>query len=139
MITIPINANPNANKNVFCCFSCKRYGDKIATQRGVVVTRITELVTVIDSNEVIQKIKCNPRKTPESKISALCLVARDCKSLAAFLPKKGVNTIVLINIRDHAMVTELTSRCAYRIKREAVETAQMAINRINPAEVFSNR
>ena len=139
IIMIPMKANPSANKNDFCCFSHNKYGDKMATQSGVVVTRITELVTVIDSNEVIQKMKCNPSKTPESRISALYPAARDSNSLIAFLPKNGINTIVLINMRDQAMVMELTSRCANRIKREAVETAQIAINRINPAELFSNR
>lgn len=102
--------------------SFKKKGENAATHNGVVVTRTTELATLVYSSEVIQAAKCTDRKNPDNKRRTRVFEEIFLISLR-YLNRTGgkINNVAKAN-RKKAMVREGASSCANLMKIDAVET-----------------
>ena len=111
--------------------SLRIIGEKMATHSGVVVAKTTELATLVNSREVIQVAKWSARKTPDNKARNRSFLDSRLKSLRYLKYVTGANTRVAIPKRCAAIVIELASVCARRIKMDAAETAKMPKSNAN--------
>jgi len=90
-------------------FSFRKTGDNRATHNGAVVTKTTELATVVYSKEVIQVAKCEPRKTPARISSNQVFPLTFGLTSFQLLIANGRITIVAKDIRPAAITDEGTS------------------------------
>jgi len=87
-------------------FSFKNIGEKIATHKGAVVTRTTELATLVYSRDVIQKAKWNAKKMPDNANKDRVLHPVNTISRLNRLKQKGARMTAAIAKRYAAITRE---------------------------------
>lgn len=105
--------------------SLRKKGEKRATHKGIVLTRTTELATVVYSREVIHVAKCKARKIPDRAANPSSRRLRPRISDRRRVRANGDRIRVASDSRQAAMTREGAYSCAYRINMEAVETARI--------------
>ena len=134
---MPINASTNPRRNLLGTLSLISHGEIAVTQIGVVVTRTTELITLVNSKDIIQLAKCRANKKPEIMISLIDLLFRSFISLWAFLIVKGNKIMLAIINRYEAITIEGIVSWAKRMKIAAVDTERIATGKMISASFSS--
>src|SRR5574338_551495 len=104
-------------------------GEIRVTQSGPVLTKTTELATVVYSRELIQAAKCKARNRPDNTVRRNCDRAKTKISTRWRVRAMGARIRLAIPIRNEAITREGASAWANRMRIEAEETARMAITR----------
>jgi len=109
-------------------FSFNKIGESNATQSGPVLTKTTELATLVYSREDIQVAKCKARKIPEKAPGSISFRVKRFISSRCLVSAMGAR-IRVANVRRKAATTSegAPSFCAKRMKTLDVETVRMAI------------
>lgn len=103
-------------------------GAAIATHSGVVVTSTTELVTDVNSRDLIQEEKWIARKNPETTVNHNKDLGKDLISLRNRTAITG-NKINAARLKRYAAITiEDASFWANLMKMDALDTAKIPIN-----------
>jgi hypothetical protein len=98
-------------------------GESKATHKGTVLTRTTELATVVYCSELIHVAKCNAKNIPDSNARSNSPREREVKSRLRVETATGTRIKeAMVNLQA-AITRDVTSFCAKRIKIDAVDTA----------------
>ena len=128
--TPPVRARTRPITAAVPIFSRNTSGESSATHSGVVVTRTTELATVVYSRDVIQVAKCSAKKTPESSASSHSPRPSARSSDLERVSANGASTRLASVRRAAAMTMDgAPAPWARRMKMEAVETARIPPSR----------